>query len=146
MAVFYTNEFASVIPEEFRDRTVNVFTLTDEGPTDLSVVVTRDKLREGEDLATYLDRQLAILQQRMPQFRLRRREPAVVAAAGGERLEMQWQTPQGTVYTRQVAVVSPQGPVLTMSATFRSPPAEPYASMFEQFVASVRFHAAQGAS
>ncbi len=141
MGVFYTNEFASVIPDEFRDRTVNVFTLTDEGPTELSVVVTRDTLRAGEDLATYLDRQLAVLHERFAQFRLRRREPAAVGGVAGERLEMQWQSPQGTVYQRQLAVVSPRGPVMTLSATFRAPPAEPYASMFEHFVASVRFHA-----
>ncbi len=144
MGVFYTNEFTTTVPEGLHDRTVNVFTLTDEGPTDLTLVVTRDRLRQGEDLAGYIDRQLAQMQARFAQLRIRRREGAVVGGYPGERLEVSWQTPDGPLTQRQLAVVSPTGPVMVFGATFRGAPRDEHATAFEQFVAGVRFHNAQG--
>ena len=144
MSVFYANEFMAEVPEALLDRSINVFTLTTDGPSDLSIVVTRDALRAGEDLPGYIDRQLATLQERLAQLRIRRREAAVVGGMAAERLEITWQTREGTVTQRQLAAVSPRGPVMTFSATFRGAPTEPHASTFETFLAGVRFYDAQG--
>jgi len=140
MSVFYANEFMADVPDDLLDRSVNVFTLTTDGPSELSIVVTRDALRAGEDLVGYVDRQLATLQGRLPQLRIRRREAAVVGAQPAERLELTWQTPEGAVTQRQLAAIAPRGPVMTFSATFRGTPAEPHASTFETFLAGVRFY------
>lgn len=144
MPAFYANEFTATVPEALLDRSVNVFTLAVDGPSDLSVVVTRDALRAGEDLAGYVDRQLAVLQERLAQLRIRRREAAVVGGVAAERLEITWQTREGAVTQRQLAALSPRGPVMTFSATFRGAPAEPHAGTFEEFIASIRFYDAQG--
>jgi hypothetical protein len=144
MPAFYANEFAATVPDELLDRSINVFTLTVDGPSELSVVVTRDALRAGEDLAGYIDRQLATLQERLAQLRIRRREPSVVGGVAAERLEITWQTREGAITQRQLAAVSPRGPVMTFSATFRGAPAEPHVSTFEAFIASVRFYDPQG--
>ncbi len=144
MPAFYANEFAATVPDALLDRSVNVFTLAVDGPSELSVVVTRDALRAGEDLAGYIDRQLATLQERLAQLRIRRREPSVVGGVAAERLEFTWQTREGAVTQRQLAAIAPRGPVMTFSATFRGAPAEPHAGTFEAFVASVRFYDPQG--
>jgi hypothetical protein len=140
MSAFYANEFAADLPEGLLDRSVNVFSLRVDGPSDLSIVVTRDDLQPNEDLASYIDRQLATLQERLPQLRLRRREPAVISAQVGERIEITWQSPQGALTQRQIAVVTPRGLVMTFSATFRGTPSDVHASAFENFLVSVRLY------
>jgi hypothetical protein len=139
----YTTEFTATVPEGMHDRSVNVFTLTEEGPSDMTLTVTRDRLRPGEDLAGYIDRQLAQMQQRFAQLRVRRREAAVVGGYPGERLEVSWQSPSGPLTQRQVALVSPLGPVMVFGATFRGAPCSEHATAFEQFVAGVHFHTPQ---
>lgn len=144
MPTFHANEFSAVLPEGLKDRTVNVFTLTDEGPSDLSVVVTRDVLRGAEGLPEYVDRQLAVLQERLAGLRIRRREPATLAGHAAESLEFSWQSREGTVWQRLVIAPSLHGTILSFSATFRAAPAAPHTTMFESFLANMRLNPPEG--
>ncbi len=141
MSIFHANEFSTILPDAFKDRTVNVFTLTDEGPTDISVVVTRDVARGGEALADYVDRQLATLHERLPVLRVRRREAYALAGQVGEHLELSWQSRDGTVWQRQVIIPSLHGTILSIGATFRAAPAEPFTTMFDTFLSRMRLNA-----
>lgn len=138
MNIYQANDFVVSLPEGLKDKTINVFSLTDEGPSEVGIVVVRDKLRRGEDLDGLLDRQLELIMQRMPLFRLLRREAITVDRQPARLTDCIWHPPDGQTFQRQVAVVAKGGGVLLASVTCKdslSPKAE---SMFTDFLASFR--------
>jgi hypothetical protein len=68
---FVAQEFTiEGLPPSLKDKTLNIFSLSDEGPSDVSVVVARDKLRPGETLQQYTERQKTLMAQRMARLQL----------------------------------------------------------------------------
>ncbi|WP_122252851.1 DcrB-related protein, partial [Pseudomonas savastanoi] len=49
---FHTNELSFIRPQGFKDKTFHVFTLTDIGPSPLSVVIGRTPVEADSDLET----------------------------------------------------------------------------------------------
>jgi len=107
------------LPAGFEDRTTNLFVPADpQSQPNLSIA--RDRLAQGETLADYVDRQLGILQARMPGHKLLARtnerlglhEPALV----GERIEAQYKNGAQVIRQRQAAFDVGHGRALVFTA------------------------------
>jgi hypothetical protein len=139
MNIYHANEFVTVLPEGLKDKTVNIFSLTDEGPSELSVVIARDKPQKGEDLDAYAQRQLAMLQQRLSMFRVLRREPATLGGEPAVSVDYTWQSPEGKMFQRQVMVfVKATGGALLLTATSRDQLAPKWEAAFANMLTNFR--------
>ncbi|MCC6552356.1 MAG: DUF1795 domain-containing protein [Polyangiaceae bacterium] len=140
MNVFHANEFIAVLPDGLKDKTVNIFSLTDEGPSDLGVVVARDKLGKGEDLDAYAARQFQAVSQRLPIYRLLKREDLKIDGQPAMSMDCTWQGPEGKMFQRQVLIhAKPAGVVLAISATTRGDRFEArWEAMFKEFLENFR--------
>jgi hypothetical protein len=140
MNVFHANEFLTVLPQGLKDKTINVFSLTDEGPSELGVVIARDILRKGEDLDAYAARQLQAIGQQLPVYRLLKREDITLDGQPAMSMDCTWQGPEGKMFQRQVLLlVKSSGVVLAISATTRGDRFEAkWESMFSEFLTNFR--------
>lgn len=139
MNIFHANEFVTVLPEGLKDKTVNIFSLTDEGPSELSVVVARDKPQKGEDLETYSVRQLGLLAQRLSTFRIVKREPTKLDNEPAVLVDYTWQSPEGKMFQRQVIVfVKATGGALLITATSRDQLAPKWEAAFASMLQNFR--------
>lgn len=139
MASFQATEFSTRLPTGLKDRTVNIFSLTDEGPSDLSIVVARDRPVGGETLAAYVDRQLALLQQRLPLFRLVKKDAIELDQQPAVQMDYTWQSGENQMFQRQMIVHAPATDVmLLVSATCKASLDPRWEAMFNEFLADFR--------
>lgn len=138
MAVFHANEFLVNLPDALKDKTINMFTLTDEGPSELSVVVSRDRYK-SDDLEAYIERQVAGLLPRMPLFKVVKREKMTVDKHPAVLLDCTWQSPQGKLFQRQVSLYyKPTSHMLLITASCKDPWKPKYESLFNEFLSNFR--------
>lgn len=140
---FQANEFSTVLPEGLKDKTVNIFSLTDEGPSDLGVVVARDRPVYGETLEAYTERQLTLLQQRLPLFRVLSKGQIEVGADPNKKPALQvdyaWQSGEGQMYQRQVIVhAEAADTMLLFTATCKTRFEPQWEAMFSEMIANLR--------
>lgn len=137
--MFQANEFCAPLPEGLKDKTVNIFSLTDDGPSDLSIVVARDRPVEGEALPAYVDRQLAVLRQRLPLFRIVERSDVELDRRPAVQVDYTWQSGDTQMYQRQVIVhAEGAGVMLLISATCKARLEPTWEAMFDEFLAGFR--------
>ena len=72
---YATNEFSFRLPAELHDRTLNIFSLTDFGPSDFCMVINRAVAPPSATLESQADALIAELHQKLSQFQLLAREP-----------------------------------------------------------------------
>lgn len=114
------HEGSIVLPDGFEDRTTNLFVPTDLA-TQPNLSVARDWLKDGETLAPYIDRQLAMLKSRLQGHRLlsRQAERLGPEADGmpGERIDTAYRNGAKMVFQRQAAFIVAPGRVLIFTAS-----------------------------
>lgn len=139
MNLFHANDFVVSLPDGLKDKTINVFSLTDEGPSEAGIVVVRDRLRPGESLDELLERQMATLVKRMPLFQLLRREEITLDKHPARLTDCTFHPPDGKMFQRQVAVVSrPTQAVLLISVTCKETLTPKAEAMFNELLANFR--------
>ncbi|MDR8729197.1 DUF1795 domain-containing protein [Burkholderia pseudomultivorans] len=114
------HEGSIVLPDGFEDRTTNLLV-----PANLAaqpnLSVARDWLKEGETLAPYIDRQVALLKSRLQGLRLlaRRAERLGPEADGrlGECIDTAYRNGAKIVFQRQAAFIVAPGRVLIFTAS-----------------------------
>ena len=70
MPKYTTNEFSFELPEKLRDRSLNIFSLTDEGPSDISIVISRSPVAPGATLDEQMAALISELGKQLASFRL----------------------------------------------------------------------------
>ncbi|NHZ97787.1 DUF1795 domain-containing protein [Massilia sp. CCM 8734] len=111
------------LPAGYEDRTSNIFTPANlQNQPNLSIA--RDWLAEGEDLAAYVDRQIALLKARLASHKLLARAPERLGrhdpALAGERIEAQYKNGAQTIRQRQAAfLIGPRRALILSAATAR---------------------------
>lgn len=114
------HEGSIVLPDGFEDRTTNLFVPTDLA-TQPNLSIARDWLKDGETLAPYIDRQLAILKSRLQGHRLISRQAEhlgpEVDAMPGERIDTAYRNGAKMVFQRQAAFIVAPGRVLIFTAS-----------------------------
>jgi hypothetical protein len=125
------------IPEEWSDKSVNVFATSDKLPGDFSFVITRDSLESHQNLETYFEEQLTGLSKTMPKFKLIGRYRATVDQLPAMGAEFTWDTEGKTMVQRQTYAVYKQV-VLVLTATAIEKFSRDYQLILENIISSFR--------
>jgi len=100
------NEADIVVPEGWKDHSVNTFLLP-AGPqgSALSFVVTRDHGSPTVDLYDYADQQLILAAKKLPSYKSISRQTIALSGQPAVQADYTWRTPEGAnVYQRQAVV------------------------------------------
>lgn len=104
--LYRLNEGDIVVPEGWKDHSVNTFLLpagTQGGA--LSFVVARDHDSPTLDLTSYADQQLILAAKKLPSYQYISRQTIVLSGQPAVQADYTWRTPEGAnVYQRQAVV------------------------------------------
>lgn len=140
MSVYHAHEFLAVLPGGWKDKTINLFTLTDDGPSELSVVVSRERGRLGEPLERFAEQQIFALMSRLPLFKIHKRADTTLDGAPAVLVDYTWQSPDGKMHMQQVmAVAQTQNVVLVITASSKNELSSRSLAAFQDFLQSFRF-------
>jgi hypothetical protein len=135
--------FPAAVPSDWDDQTINVLRVPGHGHATASLVVTRETLPLGKDIAGYVQDQLRALAREMPDFKISATIPILYPDQRCEAVCASWQTPDGPM--DQVLCCVGVGPrrVLIFTGTHPSPMPEPLRRQLIQIIAGFRPHPAQ---
>jgi len=107
------------VPRDWEDRSVAAFSapLAPGKTSGPNVVLTRDKLEPGENLAAYADRNLVELAQRLERFTLQKRSDVTVSDLPAIELRFTWKGGAGLVDQRLVMCATGKRLVLSITST-----------------------------
>lgn len=139
MGIVHATEFLLNLPEGLKDKSINIFALSDEGPSELTVVVARERPRAGETLERFAERAQSALVARLPGFLVERREVIRIDKEPAIVVDYTWQSPEGKMFQRQ-AIVHARGPnlMLLITATCREKLGSRWEAMWGDFIAGFR--------
>jgi hypothetical protein len=135
------NEGQVSLPEGCQDRTVNVF--TSPGGHAPSFNISRDTLNADENLAAYIDRQLALMQQHLKGWKQSDRSAAVLGdnLFQGEIIHASYQRDAKRIWQQQ-AVFTPQAQqILVFTMTSAATLTDADNARFKTLLRSFRLHA-----
>lgn len=142
MIAYKTNDFAIHIPEFFKDKTVNIFSVTEDGPSEFSVVVTRDRPSDNENIKIYVERKSKELSKSLPKLTLIECvETMLLDGRSAMKLEFTWEGKEGLMHQRQLSTMttSAHGPrVLTFTASSMGGISPHWNAMFDEMISSLR--------
>jgi hypothetical protein len=98
------NEGRFVLPDFFRDDSVNVFSGVAPGFTNTSLVITRGRTDEGQDWYTYATGQLQHYREAFAEYRLISDRTAKIADSDARIIEHSWRGENGPLQQLQVCM------------------------------------------
>ncbi|MDI3287315.1 DcrB-related protein [Polyangium sp. 15x6] len=140
MSIYHANDFIVALPDGLRDKTTHIFSLTEEGPSDISIVVARERPKSGETVELFVERLFTLLLSRLPAFRVLKRELLRVDNQPAVSIEYTWTSNEGPMFQRQVVLYA-KGPhqMLLLTATCRGDKmASRWSAMFNDFLTNFR--------
>lgn len=105
MSLYFINEGTIDLPDDWTDRSMNIFTPDASENPEWNIVVSRDVLKEGENLSDYISGQLEEMPKALPRFRLISEEEVQVNDFTGRRIIATWIGDGGTIRQKQVIFV-----------------------------------------
>lgn len=140
MTIYHGSDFLVALPSGLKDRTVHVFSLTDEGPSEVSLVVGQERPKVGETVELFAERLAADFFARLPMFRLLARKQIQVDLQPGVTLDFTWNSSEGGMYQRLILVYAKaSNRMLVITATCRGDKlAAKHETMVAEFVANFR--------
>lgn len=128
------------VPRDWEDRSVVAYTAPIVGNRQqvANLVMTRDRLSDGEDLAAYSDRQLALLAEQLDGFVLHKSDAAEVAGRPAQVMAFSSLGDDGVLDQRLTMIALPGGQVASLTMTAPRDEAAQLAPLFERIVSSVR--------
>lgn len=100
---YHTNELSFVRPQGFKDKTFHVFTLTDIGPSPLSVVIGRTPIEADQGLEAMAQQLLEDLKKGLSHLEwIEPLCPAQVAGVEARRVEFKWRQQGQPVHQLQL--------------------------------------------
>lgn len=103
MGVVHIDEMSFEIPDDWEDKTVNVFADGMEGKSLFNVVVTRDDLG-GKDVGEVISAELGSLVRTQPQYSVMGKRSTQVGTLPAFESRIRMRTKAAMIYQRQVAV------------------------------------------
>lgn len=102
---YFTNALSFDCPAGLHDRTHHILTVTEDGPSPFTIVVSRNRVDSAETLAEVVDRVVGELPRALEAFHLLSRGPGIVARQEAELLEFRWQQAGQALFQRQAALI-----------------------------------------
>jgi hypothetical protein len=116
-----TNDFRFSVPDQWVDRSMVAWSAPPApgNPVPPNILVAYDKPRAGEDLATYVDRQLKDLSGKAQKFRLHLKQDVTLANQPAVEVVFSWDSGSATLKQRQIYALVPGGRVISIVNTAR---------------------------
>lgn len=137
---YQLHEGRLTLPEGFQDRTVNMFVMGANGPTPLSITVSRDTTLPGEVIGTYLERQLKLIASKLRGYTVLEKRVVTLGTEQpiqGVQVEASHQAEGRPMYQRQAAFIIAPGRVLVFSTSskkdFTSPQTQDWVAVLTSF-------------
>jgi len=102
--IYHLHEGTIEIPDNWQDRSANIFAVGNKLPLDLSFVITREDLPIGADLADFCDQKLSEYETQLKQFKVVEKRQNEVSGIVILEAEFTWRSDMGPMYQRQVYV------------------------------------------
>lgn len=103
MRTYHTDELLFDIPDEWTDRTMNLFVSARGDRVPFNIVITRDKFA-NENLEPFVVERLQEITKKLPKCKVLGQRPRKVGPLSAMESKIQWPIQGGTMYQRQVYV------------------------------------------
>jgi len=144
MALYQTNELIFDLPDSLKDKTHHIFSLTDDGPSPFTLVISRHSVAVDETLNAYGDRLIGEMRKALPAFELQDRTLTLVAGEPALRLAYHWGQNGQKLHQIQVTVFRiaalNRKQAIQFTATGHDDISPDWQSSFAQIVASIRLN------
>jgi len=117
MTSYNLQEAVCSLPDDWKDTSVNIFSVGTTAPAEFSLVVTRDVLGSSISLKAFADAQLERLSQTLSRYVLLRQEGRVFGDKTAIDSEFTWISESRRIHQRQVLLQHDADRVLIFTAT-----------------------------
>ncbi|MFP5394252.1 MAG: DcrB-related protein, partial [Gammaproteobacteria bacterium] len=107
--LYHANHATFELPAQLKDKTMHMFTLKDDGPSEFSVVVSHADTQPEEQLEEFGDRLVKELTRALPKFQLRAMKERSIDGSPAVELAYSWRNEGHFMHQRQ-AMTLVQGP------------------------------------
>ena len=104
---YRTNQATFALPPQLKDKSMHMFTLSDNGPSEFSVVMSHADAGPDDTLASFSARLVTELQKALPQFELTRTQERTLDGADAIELQYCWRSEGSVLHQRQVITLVP---------------------------------------
>jgi hypothetical protein len=143
MPQYHANSATFELPDRLKDKTMHMFTLSDDGPSDFSMVISHADTQPGEQLQDFGTRLMNELGRALPRFQLRTMNERLLDGTPAIELAYSWRNDGHFMHQRQVIGLvegAAEGTVqaILIAATCQKPFTEEWHATFDQMLDSVR--------
>jgi hypothetical protein len=144
--IYNANNISFELPEFLKDKSVFMFSIVDDGPSDFNLVITRAPLNGNDDLNTYTARQVVELSSKLTSFKVLRQQDILVKETPAMFLDYTWASNIGPVQQYQVsfAATNPLGKVrevVMFTATCKGQFTPQWNETFRNVISSLKIQA-----
>ena len=104
---YRTNHVTFELPSKLKDKTVHMFTLSDSGPSDFSVVISHADAGPDESLTEFSERLLQELEKSLPKFLHAGTQERLIDGAPAIEMAYSWRSEGKFLHQRQVIILVP---------------------------------------
>lgn len=128
------------LPDQYQDRTVNVFAPSEENRPAFNI--SRDTLNEGETLAKYIDRQLALMDNHLKGWKISQREATVLGEnlISGECIHASYLRDKRRLFQQQAVFNTTDSHILVFTMSHTEKLSNRDSQLFQTLLASFQFH------
>jgi hypothetical protein len=142
VAKYVTNEFTFDLPDSLHDRMLNIFALSDYGPSEFGVVMARTSAPQGATLPLQVAKLLRELEAQLTRFQMHDRTNRLVGNADAEEIRYSFSKNGHSLVQRQVALLLPDArdrvSMVTITATFNEGSASHWHDDFDALLDSMQ--------
>lgn len=141
--LYHANHATFALPAQLKDKTMHMFTLRDDGPSEFNVVVSHADVKPEERLEEFGDRLAMELTRALPRFQLKAMTERSVDGAPALELVYSWRNEAGYMHQRQIiTLVAGSKPgtreALLLAATCLSAFTDEWNTAFDAIVDSIK--------
>lgn len=144
MAEYLLQEATLELPDIFKDRTMNLFTLNDNGASEFTFVISRASAKSGEKLQAVAARLARELEVTVPDFRLLGTEMREIDGHPAVELYYQFTSDRVAIFQRQCVVLLDEQPagkkIVCYVGTCQGEFNDYYLRQYRDIIASIKFH------
>ncbi|AKT38536.1 DcrB-related protein [Chondromyces crocatus] len=137
MRTYHTDELIFDMPDEWADKSMNIFVSSAGERIPFNIVITRDSLK-GEEFGPFVLQRLREIAKKLGKLRVLGQRERMVGPLRGREARMQWPVQGGTMYQHQVYVAY-YGEVLTFTASSIIKLATQCDAYLEQILSNIKF-------
>ncbi len=139
MKTYRMQEAEISVPDEWRDKTIQLFVLPNDGGGEATLVVSRDAETKAASLDGYVDGQLTEAGKRLNRFRFISRNAITIGGKPAVEIDYLWTTPERIELHQRQAYAEWPGCFLIFTLTTRTSDFGRHEANWRQTLESVRF-------